>query len=238
MPKKIYDKLKELFELRSGVVQPYVESDEKVSSVKYKIQWEENIAFVVEGWEDFGWYYVERNGERVSALFHYKIIDDKVPGIMQNLIDEIESGKYNGKKTLSDKILDVVEKRQLTSYMNKTKWNELFHDIDEIPDLLINYKTLFEEKAPEFFWTIRGDEHFFHMNRAEIEWFAIKDTIKKSEIVGRLLPPKENEYSVREQIESILHEHSISYEYNESEKMFVVYGYSRKAKGDETRYPF
>ena len=52
------------------------------------------------------------------------------------------------------------------------------------------------------------------MNTAEIEWFAIKDTIKKSEIVGRLLPPKEIEYSVREQIESILHEHSISYEYN------------------------
>ncbi|MEE3496634.1 MAG: DUF6678 family protein [Butyrivibrio sp.] len=227
MPKKIYDKLQELLEPRSGVVQPYVESDEKLSSVKYKIRWEGNIAFVVEGWENFGWYYVERNGERVSALFHYKKIDDKVPGIMQNMIDEIEGGKYNGKKTLSDKILDVVEKRQLTSYMNKTKWNELFHDIDEIPDLLINYKTLFEEKAPGFFWTIRGDEHFFHMNTAEIEWFAIKDTIKKSEIVGRLLPPKENEYSVREQIESILHEHSISYEYNESEKMFVVYGYSR-----------
>lgn len=227
MPKKIYDKLQELLEPRSGVVQPYVESDEKVSSVKYKIRWEGNIAFVVEGWEHFGWYYVERNGERVSALFHYKTIDDKDLGIMQNLIDEIESGKYNGKKTLSDKILDVVEKRQLTSYMNKTKWNELFHDIDEIPDLLINYKTLFEEKDPGFFWTIRGDEHFFHMNTAEIEWFAIKDTIKKSEIVGRLLPPKENEYSVREQIESILHEHSISYEYNECEKMFVVYGYSR-----------
>ena len=225
MSKKIYDKLQELLESRSGVVQPYAESDETVSSVKYKIRWAGNIAFVVQGWEHFGWYYVERNGERVSALFHYKTIDDKVPGVMQNLIDEIESGKYNGKKTLSDKILDVVEKRQLTSYMNKTKWNELFHDIDEIPDLLINYKTLFEEKAPKFFWTIRGDEHFFHMNTAEIEWFGIKDTIKKSEVIGRLLPPKENEYSVRERIESILHEHSISYEYNECERMFVVYGY-------------
>ena len=91
--------------------------------------------------------------------------------------------------------------------------------------VLIKYKTLFEENAPGFFWTIRGDEQFFYMNTAEIEWFAIKDTIKEAEVIGRLLPPKENECSVREQIESILHEHSISYEYNESEKMFVVYGY-------------
>ena len=63
MAKKIYDKLQELLEPRSGVVQPYVESDDTVSSVKYKIRWACNIAFVVQGWEHFGWYYVERNGE-------------------------------------------------------------------------------------------------------------------------------------------------------------------------------
>lgn len=65
--------------------------------------------------------------------------------MMQSLIDEAESGKYNNKKTLSDRIQDVVQQRKLTSYMNNTKWREMLDDFIEIPQLSIMYKTLFDE---------------------------------------------------------------------------------------------
>lgn len=99
--------------------------------------------------------------------------------MMQSLIDEAESGKYNNKKTLSDRIQDVVQQRKLTSYMNNIKWREMLDDFIEIPQLSIMYKTLFDEINPEFFWRVIDDEYLAHMNMAVIEWFKIEDVIRE-----------------------------------------------------------
>ena len=103
--------------------------------------------------------------------------------MMQSLIDEAESGKYNNKKTLSDRIQDVVQQRKLTSYMNNTKWREMLDDFIEIPQLSIMYKTLFDEINPEFFWSVIDDEYLGHMNMAVIEWFKIEDVIREYRII-------------------------------------------------------
>ena len=172
-----------------------------------------------------GYYLVEKDNQHVSALFHYKKITDSDLGIMQNMIDEVESGKYDSKKTLSDRIHEAVQDRQLTSYMNKTKWAELLDEIGDIPDALIMYKTLFENDAPKFYWTIAGDEQFFHMNMAQIEWLKIADTITESKHQGMLLEPKITEKYIGDRIKDILEEHSINYEYIEAEKSFLIFGY-------------
>ena len=103
--------------------------------------------------------------------------------MMQSLIDEAESGKYNNMKTLSDRIQDVVQQRKLTSYMNNTKWREMFDDFIEIPQLSIMYKTLFDEIDPEVFWSVIDDEYLGHMNMAVIEWFKIEDVIREYRII-------------------------------------------------------
>lgn len=89
------------------------------------------------------------------------------------------------KKTQSDRIQDMIQKKQLTSYMNKTKWQELIEEIRQIDNLLIKYKTIFDTSEPDMYWTIDGDEYFNFMNMTLIEWFEISDTIKKCECLGR-----------------------------------------------------
>ena len=197
-----------------------------MSNDVFQIKWPGNIAFTVCGTKKYGWFYVERNQQQVSAVFHYRKIPDlRVIGIMQNLIDEAESGKYNNKKTLSDRIQDVIQQRQLTSYMNKTKWCEMINDIKEIPHLSIKYKTLFDELEPELYWSVMGDEFLCHMNTAVIEWFKIEDVIKKYSRKGLLLEPEVSEENVKDKIESILVKHSIYYEYERDSGVFTVFGY-------------
>lgn len=146
---------------------------------------------------------------------------------MQNLINEVEYGKYNNKKTQSDKIQDVIQQKQLTSYMNNTKWKELFDEIRQIDRLPIMYKTIFDDTVPKFYWTIAGDEYFDFMNKALIEWFKISGSIKEYENIGRLLDPKVVQYSVSDKIVAILQKHSICYEYDEIDNSYVIYGYRK-----------
>mgnify|MGYP003297190695 CR=1 FL=1 len=75
------------------------------SSLLFQILWKGNIAFSVEGWKHFGWFLVKKNGQQVSALFHYNKINDITISTMQNVINEIEYGKYDNKiKVCSFKI--------------------------------------------------------------------------------------------------------------------------------------
>ena len=226
MSKDVFDKLHKALDTREGIIAEYKENaDKKLSSVHFQINWPGGISFTVRGWDHFSWYSVERDNQSISPVFHYKKISDKDLGIMQNLINEVENGKYKGKKNLSEQIMDTVQKRQLTSCMNKTKWKELFEDISKIPNLEIQYKTLFDEEEPEDFWRILDDEYFFNMNTAQIERFIISATIIESKKLGLLLEPKESILDVKEQIESILVKHSIYYEYSEKENYYIVFGY-------------
>ena len=121
------------------------------------------------------------------ALFHYTKIDNDIIRCMQNLINEIEYGKYDNKKTQSDRIQDIIQQKQLTSYMNKTKWQELIAEIRQIDNLLIKYKTIFDTSDPDIYWTIDGDEHFDFMNKALIEWFIISGNITLTNDSGTIV---------------------------------------------------
>ena len=221
MDQEIYNLLRANLKERSGILQPY-DSSEDV----FQIVWPRNITFIVRETHKHGWFYVERNQQEVSGVFHYhKTPNKKAIGLMQNLIDEAESGKYNNKKTLSDKIQDVVQQRKLTSYMNNTKWCEMLEDFIEIPQLSIMYKTLFDEINPDFFWSVIDDEYLGHMNMALIEWFKIEDVIKKYRKKGLLLDTEVCEENVKDKIKEILEKHHIYFEYEKDSGVFTVYGY-------------
>ncbi|MBS4900031.1 MAG: hypothetical protein KHZ87_04615 [Clostridiales bacterium] len=67
---------------------------------------------------------------------------------MQRIIDEIENGKYNNKRTEKEKIKQVVEERNLTSFMNNTKWKELIDStMEKMRGIPIKYKTFLMKKS-------------------------------------------------------------------------------------------
>ena len=114
----------------------------KQSSTVYNLKWKGNIEFLLCRYENScsGWYYILKNNEQISPTYHYSEINDVFLQKLQRMIDDIESGKYNNKKTPSEKIRLIVEERGLYSLMNNTKWKELITAIKEkTPDIPIKY---------------------------------------------------------------------------------------------------
>ena len=210
---------------QSGQPQSVLSQQDDQSSIQFQLVWKNGIAFTAKGWPHFGWFYVEKDKQIVSSAFDYRKIDGKTLSVMQHMIDEIEAGKYNYKKTPKDKIRDIIQSRQLSPCMNNTKWAEVIGEISKIEALPIKYKRLTEDTEPTDFWTIDGDEFFGSMEFALIEWLKISCVIGKSEYQGQLIPPKISEVNVRAEIESILKRYSINYEYDEMDNSLVVYGY-------------
>lgn len=210
---------------QSGRSQPISAQQDDQSSIHFQLVWKNGIAFTVRGWPHLGWFYVEKDSQIVSPAYDYRSIDERTLSVMQHMIDEIEAGKYNHKKTLKDKIRETIQNRQLSSFMNTTKWRELIGAISDSKALPIKYKNIFENDCPQDFWTLDGDEYLLSMDKALIEWFKISCTIEKQEYMGLLLKPKMNVVRVRAEVESILKRFSINYVYDENDNSLVIYGY-------------
>ncbi len=50
---------------------------------------------------------------------------------VRNIIRDINAGKYQNKKSLKEQAFHIIQKRNLTSYMNNTKWYKLLKIINE-----------------------------------------------------------------------------------------------------------
>lgn len=209
----------EVINPRSGVIQ----QDTDNSHIVLDITWKGDFHFIV---SDSGLYYVERNKQPISTLYYFHKIDAKLFIHMQHVINEIESGKYRNKKTLSEKILSTVKEKGLVSYMNDTKWRELINAIkQQLPDIPIQYKTIFQNDSPDVYWTLAGDEFFGHMNMAQIEWIKIKHIITDTIWIGQLVAPKFQTYDKKEELIQIFQTYHLPYEYHTEEQCFIIYGY-------------
>ena len=221
-----FDDLCQNLNPRSGVIQPYNVHNEKENLIIFDITWKGDFHFIVSEGNYCGNFYVSRNNERISAYHYFKRNDDMLFYNMQKVIDEIENGKYKNKKTLSERIRIVVKNRNLTSYMNNTKWNAFTEAIKEqMYNIPIKYKTLFDDDDPKIYWTIGGDEYFDYMNMASIEWFKIGCVIEEVKDRGRLLEPDITSYDKTDEILQIFHKFNIPYEYDKRENAFIIYGY-------------
>jgi len=190
------------------------------------IRWKGNIHFEAEAAKGNGWYFVSRDNQKISNLYHFYKINDRTVTDMQQLINDIESGRYNRKKTLSEQIRAIVEERGLTGYMNATKWKELLDGIGTgLRKLSIMYKTLFDENEPDVFWSLAGDEYIEYINTAVIEWMKINPVSVERERQGILLDDKVQVRSLESELIALLKKYHIPYEYVESEKVYIIYGY-------------
>ena len=225
----LYDVLCEKLDPRSGVIQEKAANDNEFWQTALDIVWKGNVHFVVVEAlfrRNYGHYYVMRDDQNISHTYCFTRVDDPLFKIIQSMIDDIESGKFANKKTLSEKIRSVTEQKGLVSYMNNTKWRELFNAISEkMPEIKFQYKSVLEENAPDEFWEYYGDEDLPYMNSAQIEWLKIRHITADYKHIGVLLPPIIHTHDKKDEILRILQQYNINYEYNEDEQVFIVYGY-------------
>ena len=87
--------LTEKLQYKNGTIEKIEEDnlDDSYSHLVYRISWKGGMSFSVYLGPTYLWYYVERNGESLDQRGTGKL-DDPVLSMMQNMICEIENGKY------------------------------------------------------------------------------------------------------------------------------------------------
>ncbi len=131
---------------------------------------------------------------------------------------------------VKEKILRIVNERNLCSYMNNTKWNELItavkNEMSFPPPFDIKYLTQEEVTQSEFenkdvdYWGDWEGENFptqeYYIN---IEWIKIRPRYLKYR--GKLIAPELVDESKK--IKEILERYNISFE--EKDGFYCIYGY-------------
>ncbi len=115
------------------------------------INWKRNVHLIIQILRYNGgcYYFVERNEEQVSCSYYGTKLEDSLFKSIQKLVDKIENGDFDFKKTVSEKIAEIICKRQLTSYMNNTKWKEFL-------DLMNKYSIPYEYDEADEVYIIYG----------------------------------------------------------------------------------
>lgn len=145
----------------------------------------------------------------------------------QKLVNQIENGDFNHKKTRSDEIAEIISERRLTSYMNNTKWTEFVHAMDkEMPCNVPFYlKNIFEDDHSEFYDRFYDSECFNNYDFKSIEWVKVKPEFYESVYRGRLIPDEIIPHDFTNEFISLMKKYSIPYEYDETDNVYIIYGY-------------
>ena len=108
-------------DFRSGVLQDFTE-DMLTKGLFIDVSWKRGLHFqFYYRWGCF-WYAVVREGEQISSCHtsHARQLDGHLFPLVQKLVDEIDNGNYDNKKTPKEKAREIVWERNLTSCMNDT----------------------------------------------------------------------------------------------------------------------
>lgn len=178
--------------------------------------------------------------ERDRYIFWHQIFKKNDTGLLiwvERLARDISNGRYTTKKTEKERIIDIITNRNLTSYMNSTKWRELRTGmLDELPFVPpYEYKTLFDEsdyitkdyvqhlilnEGPSGFYSLDA-ESFNFLDYKAIEWLKVRPRFFTEE--GGQLVKKKIWYDCEQEFTEILKKYSIPYEMQNG--IYTIYGY-------------
>ena len=69
------------------------------------VRWRGNVHFVLQTYHsDWGWYFAERNGERVSSLYRVGRFDERFYQAVWQFVGEINQGDFGHKRTASERL--------------------------------------------------------------------------------------------------------------------------------------
>ena len=134
---------------------------------------------------------------------------------------------------LKEKVREIVTQRNLCSYMNNTKWNELrtamMNDMPFPPPYIIKF--LFEDEAigekhfsedvyylGDWYSIFAIEGHYFNGAFA-VEWIKVRPRYLKHR--GHLIKPEV--IDAEDKFVEILRQHSIPYKENDG--IYCIYGY-------------
>lgn len=228
MYSELIKQIKENIDFKSGIFQA-VDGEKRLIDVA----WKHNVHYVVDCFNGILWDYVTRNGEKVSLYqTTTKKPDEEWLKDTQKLVNQIENGDFNHKKTRSDIIMEIINERQLVSYMNNTKWKEFVHAMDEEMSVAVPFdlKTLFEDGHFEYehfelYDRFYDSESFNNYDFKSIEWVKVKPKFHESIHRGMLIPDEEIPYDVTEEFIGLMKKYSIPCEYDEINEVYIIYGY-------------
>lgn len=177
-----------------------------------------------------GWfrYYVVRNEEPVSPGYTVRRLDERFFKSVGKLVNDIENGCYDQKKTRSEKIAEIVCRRNLTSYMNDTKWKEFLIVMTEEMSAAVpyDYKTLFEDSREELlFGTSYDVESFNWHDFKSLEWVKVKPKFQEHIYQGRMVEDKIIYHDVEDEFLALMKKYHIPCEYDRGREVYVIYGY-------------
>lgn len=218
----------ENIDFKNGVIQE-ISQEKKEMGYILDVRWKRDVHFVMYiNQLPYVWYYASRNGERVSSSYINRKYNDAFYKSVQHLVDEIEYGSFNYKKTVSERIAEIIQDRQLTSYMNDTKWKEFVHAMDEEMSVAVPYayKTLFEEDREDLFFDKWYDcESFNGYHYKSVEWVKVKPKFHECKHRGMLIEDEKIYYDVEEEFLNLMKKYSITCEKEEETGLYVIYGY-------------
>ncbi len=222
MYSEIIKKIKENVDFKSGVFQPDDNPDRIIN-----VKWKHNVHYIVDCFNGILWYYITRNGEDVSPTYTTHKCDDMLFKSIQHLVNDIENGRFNHKKTHSERVMEVISERNLVGYMNNTKWREFVHAMDEeMPcNVPFELKNLFEDDHFELYDRFYDSECFNNYDFKSIEWVKVKPKFCDSIHRGMLIPDEKIPHDFTEEFLNLMKKYSIPYEYDETEDVYIIYGY-------------
>lgn len=215
----------------NGEIQEFIPTSNDADNgvVAMDVKWKSGVHLIIYQtlWRQS--YYAVRNNEEVSHIFYVSRLKDS-PVYIQRFINDINNGRYDNKLTPRESLLNVVQEKGLTSYMNNTKWNKVFniiHDIEEIADkhISIMYKCTYETENPIHYWTVHNDEYLYEGMYKYIEWLKIQPIICDCEYQGCLIEPKYTYYDYTSLFLEKMDAAYLHYEYLQQEQAYIIYGY-------------
>lgn len=192
------------------------------------VRWPKNIHFhCYRQWNRYR-YAVVKNNELISSRYYVSKLNEHFYKSVQKLVNEISNGDFDNKKTQSEKVMEIIQKRNLSSYMNKTKWKEFLYAMTEEMPLAIpyDYKTLFEDNREKLlFGTSYDIESFNYYYFKSIEWVKLKPKFSEHVHRGRFMSDEIIYHDVEKEFLALMEKYHIPLEYDSREEVYVIYGY-------------
>jgi len=221
----------ERIDFKDGVVQEIMDEtmeNQQVFEQVLDVRWKGNIHFVLQmHQQNWGWYYAEKNGECISSIYRVSNFNESFYRRVQHFVEEINRGDLNNKRTVSEKIAEIIEKRQLTSYMNDTKWKEFLQLMTEEMSMKIPYAfhTLFDldNTNDDFYDTCYCQECFNNYHFKSLEWVRVQTKFVERKHRGRLIDDEESFFDLEDEFIEKIKKYSIPYEAENG--IYTIYGY-------------
>lgn len=229
LAEKIRTEIMDKIDFKNGIIQE-ISKEKQEAGYVLDVRWKRDVHFILwlNRWNGSFWYYAQRNGEEVSHTHYARKYEDQFFNSVQHLVNEIENGNFDFKKTISERIAEIVHERQLTSCMNDTKWKEFIHAMNEDMSISIpyDYKTLFEENREHLLFDVHYDiESFNYYHFKSIEWVKLQPIFYEHKHRGMLIDDEKVYYNVEAEFLALMNKYSIPYEYDETNAIYTIYGY-------------